>query len=73
MPMDSETRALMHELASPIVDQPRREAFIRAVAERVEASPVAVGPGAVMAVGRELQRRFFDPPSFHGGQVGRRI
>ena len=71
MPMDSEARALLHELALPI-DPPRRDAFLAAVTERLEASP-AIGPGAVMAAGRELQSRFFDAPNLHGGQTGRRI
>jgi hypothetical protein len=71
MPIDSEARARMLELALPI-DPPRRESFLAAVTERLEASPAA-GPGAVMAAGRELQRQFFDAPNLHGGQVGRRV
>jgi hypothetical protein len=71
MPMDSEARALMLELSLPL-DPPRREAFLVAVTERLEASPVS-GPGAVMAAGRELQRQYFDVPNVHGGQTGRRI
>jgi hypothetical protein len=69
--MDTEARALMLELALPI-DPPRRDAFLAAVTERLEASPVS-GPGAVMAAGRELQRQFFDAPNLHGGQTGRRV
>jgi hypothetical protein len=46
--------------------------FLAAVTERLEASPVS-GPGAVMAAGRELQRRFFDAPNLDGGQAGRRV
>ena len=71
MPMDAEARALMLELALPI-DPPRREAFLAAVTERLEASP-AIGPGAVMTAGRELQRQYFDAPNLHGGQTGRRV
>jgi hypothetical protein len=72
VPLDPETRALMLELAAPIVDPPRREAFLQAIEERLGASPV-IGPGAVMAAGRELQQRFFDAPNLHGGQTGRRV
>jgi hypothetical protein len=71
MPMDSEARALMLELALPI-DPPRREAFLAAVTERLESSPV-IGPGVVMAAGREVQRQYFDAPNLHGGQTGRRV
>ena len=71
MPMDSEARALALELSLPI-DPPRREAFLQAISERLEASTVS-GPGAVMAAGRELQRQYFDAPNLHGGQVGRRV
>jgi hypothetical protein len=71
MPMDSEARALAVELSLPI-DPPRRETFLAAISERVEASPVS-GPGVVMAAGRELQRQYFDAPNLHGGQTGRRV
>jgi hypothetical protein len=71
MPIDSEARALMLELALPI-DPPRREAFLAGVTERLEASPVS-GPGVVMAAGRELQRQYFNAPNLHGGQTGRRV
>jgi hypothetical protein len=71
MPMDFEARALALELALPI-DPPRREAFLAAISERLEASPVS-GPGVVMAAGRELQRQYFDAPNLHGGQTGRRV
>jgi hypothetical protein len=71
MPMDTEARALMHELALPL-DPPRREEFLRAITERLLSSP-AVGPGAVMTAGRELQRQFYDAPNLHGGQTGRRV
>jgi hypothetical protein len=49
MPIDSEARALMLELSLPL-DPPRRDAFLAAVTERLEASP-AIGPGVVMAAG----------------------
>ena len=70
--MDPEARALALELALPIADPPRREAFLAAIEERLASSPVS-GPGAVMAAGRELQSQFFDAPNLHGGQVGRRV
>jgi hypothetical protein len=38
MPMDTEARARILELALPL-DPPRREAFVAAVTERLEASP----------------------------------
>jgi hypothetical protein len=69
--MDPEARALMHELALPL-DPPRRDAFLAAITERLEASP-AIGPGAVMAARRELQRQYFDAPNLHDGQTGRRV
>ena len=70
--MDPEARALALELALPITDPPRREAFLQALSERLESGPVS-GVGAVMAAGRELQRDYFDPPNLHGGQTGRRV
>ena len=70
-PIDNEARARILELAQPI-DPPRREAFVAAVTERLEASP-AIGPGTATQIGRELQRAYFDPPNLHGGQTGRRV
>jgi hypothetical protein len=72
MPLNHESQALMLELSLPIADPPRREAFMNAMTEKLAASPV-VGPGQVMAAGRELQRQFYDPPTFHGGVTGRRV
>jgi hypothetical protein len=71
MPMDPEARALALELSLPL-DPPRREAFLQAIEERLSAAPVS-GPGVVMTAGRELQREFFQAPSMHGGQTGRRV
>jgi hypothetical protein len=71
MPLDPEAQNLMLELARPI-NSPRREDFLRAVAERLEASRIA-GPGEAWRAGSELQRQYFDPPNLHCGQTGRRV
>jgi hypothetical protein len=44
MPLPAEARDRILELAQPIADPPRREAFVAAVTERLEASPMAA-PG----------------------------
>jgi hypothetical protein len=69
--MDPEARALALELSLPL-EPPRREAFLAAIEERLASSPTP-GVGQVMAAGRELQREFFQAPSMHGGQTGRRV
>jgi hypothetical protein len=71
MPLPAEARAQILELAQPI-DPPRREEFLAAVEQRLEAAP-AIGPGTAHQVGRELQRQYFDAPNLHGGQTGRRV
>jgi hypothetical protein len=71
MPLDPEARATVLQLAQPL-DPPRREEFLQAVAERLDAMP-AVGPGTAHQIGRKLQRQFFDAPNLHGGQTGRRV
>jgi hypothetical protein len=71
MPLNPEARETVIALARPI-DPPRREAFVAAVTEKLEAAPAA-GPGTAHQVGRELQRQYFDPPNLHGGQTGRRV
>jgi hypothetical protein len=72
MPLDPEARATVLQLAQPIADAPRREAFVAAVEERLAAAPAA-GPGTAHQIGRELQRQYFDAPNLHGGQTGRRV
>jgi hypothetical protein len=48
-------------LAGPI-DQRLRPQFLQEVAQELEASGQAGGPGAVHRIGRVVQRRFWDPP-----------
>ena len=60
-----EDMALLRELSAPI-DQRRRQEFLLAIAAELEASGQAgegdVGPGLVHRVGRQVQRRFWEPP-----------
>ena len=58
---DEEMNVLM-SLAGPI-DQKNRAAFLAEVAQEIEASGQAGGPGVVHRVGRVVQRRYFDPPT----------
>jgi hypothetical protein len=71
MPLNPEARETVIALAQPI-DPPRREEFLAAVEQRLEAAP-AVGPGTAHQIGRELQRQYFDAPNLRGGQTGRRV
>ena len=68
MPLDPEARALMLELALPI-DPPRREAFLAAVTERLEASPVS-GPGAVRPLGVSCNVSISMRPTCTAGRQG---
>jgi hypothetical protein len=62
---DAELTAVM-DAAAPI---PRRDRdqFLRDVAAELARYP-ELGPGIVGRVVREVQRRYFDPPQFHGGK-----
>jgi hypothetical protein len=71
MPLPVEVRETVLALAQPI-EPPRREEFLAAVEQRLEAAP-AIGPGTAHQVGRELQRQYFDAPNLHGGVTGRRV
>jgi hypothetical protein len=57
---DDEMGVLM-SLAGPI-DHQRRPQFLQEVAQELEASGQAGGPGVVHRVGRVVQRKYFDPP-----------
>jgi hypothetical protein len=57
---DEEMNVLL-SLAGPI-DQRLRPQFLQEVAQELEASGQAGGPGGVHRVGRVVQRRFWDPP-----------
>jgi len=60
-----EEKTLLLALAQPI-DQARRERFLEELAKELEAAAaqtgVRPGPGGVHRIGRQVQRRFFDPP-----------
>jgi hypothetical protein len=58
---DEEMNVLL-TLAGPI-DQRLRPQFLQEVAQELEASGQAGGPGGVHRIGRVVQRRFFDPPA----------
>jgi len=59
--LNDDEMSVLLSLAGPI-DQQRRPQFLQEVAEELEASGQAGGPGAVHRVARQIQRRFFDPP-----------
>jgi hypothetical protein len=59
--LSDEDMDLLLTLAGPI-DQALRPQFLQEVAQELEASGQAGGPGAVHRVGRVVQRRFWDPP-----------
>jgi hypothetical protein len=59
--LSDEEMDLLLTLAGPI-DQRLRPQFLQEVAQELEASGQAGGPGAVHRVGRTVQRRFWDPP-----------
>ena len=59
--LSDEDMDLLLTLAGPI-DQQLRPQFLQEVAQELEASGQAGGPGAVHRVGRVVQRRFWDPP-----------
>ena len=53
--------SMLLTLSAPI-DQRLRSQFLQEVAQELEASGQAGGPGVVHRVGRVVQRRFWDPP-----------
>jgi hypothetical protein len=59
---DSEMSLLL-SLSTPL-DQQRRPQFLQEVAQAIEAKRQAgeIGDGLVHRIGRDLQRRYFDPP-----------
>ena len=59
--LNDDEMSVLLSLAGPI-DQQRRPQFLQEVAQELEASGQAGGPGVVHRVGRVVQRRFFDPP-----------
>jgi hypothetical protein len=59
--LNDEEMATLLTLAGPI-DQQLRPQFLQEVAQELEASGQAGGPGAVHRVGRVVQRKYFDPP-----------
>jgi hypothetical protein len=59
--LNDEEMSVLLGLAGPI-DQRLRPQFLQEVAQELEASGQAGGPGVVHRVGRVVQRRFFDPP-----------
>jgi hypothetical protein len=59
--LNDDEMSVLLSLAGPI-DQRLRPQFLQEVAQELEASGQAGGPGAVHRVGRTVQRRFWDPP-----------
>jgi hypothetical protein len=60
MALTDDEMSILRSLAAPL-ELGRRDAFLRAVAQALAHESVR-GPGVVHRVGREEQRRFFDPP-----------
>ena len=61
---DTELTAIM-DAARPLAPGDR-DAFLRSVAAELAQYPDELGPGVVHRLVREVQRRYFDPPSFVG-------
>ena len=59
--LNDEEMSVLMSLAGPI-DQQSRPKFLQEVAQELEASGQAGGPGVVHRVDRVVQRRFWDPP-----------
>ena len=59
--LTTEEMDLLLTLAGPI-DQRLRPQFLQEVAQEIEASGQADGPGVVYRIVRTVQRRFWDPP-----------
>jgi hypothetical protein len=59
--LSDEEMSVLMSLAGPI-DQQSRPKFLQEVAQELEASGQAGGPGVVHRVGRAVQRRFWHPP-----------
>jgi hypothetical protein len=67
---DDEMNVLL-SLAGPI-DQRLRPQFLQEVAQELEASGQAGGPGVVHRVGRVVQRKYWDPPQLpNAGKMAR--
>jgi hypothetical protein len=65
---DTDLSAVM-DAARPI-PPPSRDRFLREVAAELSKYP-EIGPGLVGRVVRETQRKYFDPPRFTSGPVGK--
>ena len=61
---DDELHIVM-DCAQPLAPKDR-DAFLRDVAAELEQHPTELGRGVVHRIARELQSRYFDPPSFVG-------
>jgi hypothetical protein len=59
--LNDDEMSVLLSLAGPI-DQRLRPQFLQEVAQELEASGQAGGPGVVHRVGRAVQRRFWHPP-----------
>jgi hypothetical protein len=72
--LSTEELDLLLALAAPI-DQRQREQFLHEVAAELEAASIQTGvgpgPGLVHRVGRQVQRRFFDPPELGESKYAR--
>jgi hypothetical protein len=69
--LNDDEMSVLLSLAGPI-DQRLRPQFLQEVAQELEASGQAGGPGAVHRIGRVVQRRFWDPPQLpNAGKAAR--
>ena len=65
-------RAMLDALAAPVAAN-RRPEFLGAVEKALEASPAAIGPGAVHRAARSVIAAFWTaPPDLRQGRVGPR-
>jgi hypothetical protein len=69
--LNDEEMNILLSLAGPI-DHRLRPQFLQEVAQELEASGQAGGPGGVHRIGRVVQRRFWDPPQLpNAGKAAR--
>jgi hypothetical protein len=71
MQLTDKEMAVLLTLAGPI-EQSRRSEFLLEVETELQAQAGEIGEGSVHRIGRQVQRRFFDPPQSREGEPARR-